>query len=510
MSSLKNGIDAMEETGSSLSHQSISFTAPVTQQNEEVVYEDPSEKNFKDKRYHESYPQLLVFPRIFTKSAWKLLIATSVIVVCFIWLYVGSVWSPNARVHNIKIYIYNDDDGFNYSQTTVEVAQQIQAITNNTSLGTILQNSIMNPESSINHAFRWNVLEPVPGWTRDSVVDKVEKGHMWGVIYIPSNFSQNLLTFAPTIATGPATNAELKLVSAEYIYDQGRHYAAHSLIEKNIRGSLNPLFKNIEKQILNSQYTQSLLQEMNPNLWINLMGWTETVLHPVITYGQNLASYLVFVVLFIGSTLTVYTTCKFLPTTIESIGVLDFMSEKYPALQIVLARSMLAMVFSIVHTTLIWMVPQVLNGHQMDSHYSPGKCFAFTWMMGLAFIFMLFMMARILTVDGFQAPATVFLILMFTSSGGIMDQALQPGFFRIGQAFPFFYGVRGMRTIWFGSLRNKMWINWVVISAWILIPGIIIIIVARSDLQLRREILRREARGEPIPEKKKFFSRLKK
>lgn len=37
------------------------------------------------------------------------------------------------------------------------------------------------------------------------------------------------------------------------------------------------------------------------------------------------------------------------------------------------------------------------------------------------------------------------------------------------QALPLFYGVRGFRTIFFGSMRTYMWVNWLVIGAYILI-----------------------------------------
>jgi len=139
------------------------------------------------------------------------------------------------------------------------------------------------------------------------------------------------------------------------------------------------------------------------------------------------------------------------------------------------------------------MTPLVLRGHQISPHYDAGIAFAFIWFVGISFISILFFLSHLLSVDGFQVPATVLMILMFTSSGGILDWILMPGFFRIGKAFPFSYGVRGLRTIYFGSLRNKMWINWVVIAAWIVIPGLITMFMARSEIRLRREKLRRTA-----------------
>lgn len=42
------------------------------------------------------------------------------------------------------------------------------------------------------------------------------------------------------------------------------------------------------------------------------------------------------------------------------------------------------------------------------------------------------------------------------SSGGIITESLSNRFFFIGKAFPFYYGVRGLRTIFFGSEENLM------------------------------------------------------
>lgn len=202
--------------------------------------------------------------------------------------------------------------------------------------------------------------------------------------------------------------------------------------------------------------------------------------------------------------LAVYSICKYLPNTIETVGVLTFGPEsevpankkqipKFPALRIVLARYNIAMMFSLLHTIFIWMAPQVLHGHQMSEHFNGGVAFAFIWFVGISFISILFMLSHLLTVDGFQAPATMLMILMFTSSGGILDWVVMPGFFRVGIIFPFTYGVRGLRSIYFGSLRELMWINWLVVLAWIVIPGLITMIMARSEIRLRRENMRRTA-----------------
>ncbi|KAF9089748.1 hypothetical protein BGX23_006476 [Mortierella sp. AD031] len=65
----------------------------------------------------ESFPQFFVLPHLLKKNAWILLAATTVVMLVYIWLYLGSLWSPMSRVKNVEIVFYNADKGFDYSQT---------------------------------------------------------------------------------------------------------------------------------------------------------------------------------------------------------------------------------------------------------------------------------------------------------------------------------------------------------------------------------------------------------
>ncbi|KAG0334852.1 hypothetical protein BG004_000241 [Podila humilis] len=452
----------------------------------------------------DSFPQFFVLPHLLSKNAWLLLAATSLVMIVYTWLYLGSLWSPLTRVKNVEIVFYNADKGFDFSTTPPQLVPLFQGITHNSTLGAVIQSQIMDPASPLNHVVSWIDKSSEPGWDRDSLVDYVEKGKTWGVLYLPANFSNNLLTYAPSTVSGPATVASTQAVDMEYIFDQGRSYATHSIVEKYISKSMDSLSKGIERGLLTSPANQTLLQVMHPTLWVQAIHLTETVMHPVLVYGQNFATYVVFIVLYIGSMLAVYSICKYLPNNIETIGVLTFGPEtteptprnqipKFPAIRIVLARHTVSMMFSLLHTVFIWMVPQILHGHQMSEQYSGGYAFAFMWFTGWSFISILFFLAHLLTVDGFQGPATMLMILMFTSSGGVLDWIIMPGFFRIGKAFPFSYAVRGMRAIYFGSGSDKMWINWLVIFGWIAIPGMVTLFMARKEIRSRRETMRRTA-----------------
>ncbi|KAF9980411.1 hypothetical protein BGZ65_005134 [Modicella reniformis] len=501
-----------KQTGDTDLRSTASSTVPVNQQNfdrdsssSSITTRSDEDPPKQDLRH--SFPQFFVLPHLLKKNAWILMTATTLVMTMYIWLYLGSLWSPLSRVKNVEIFLYNADSGFDYSQAPPQVAQLFQAITHNSSLGSVIESRIMDPTSPIRNIVSWIDKTQEPGWDRDSLIAEVEKGNTWGLIYIPANFSNNFLSYTPSTTTGPATSATLKVVDMEYIFDQGRNYASHSIIEKYISKSMEGLSRAFESSLLTSSANQTLLQVMHPSFWVQSIHLTETIMNPVVIYGQNFATYIVFIVLYIGSILATYSICKYLPTTIETVGVLTFggpsenqepyqngrQMPKFPALRIVLARNTVALMFSLLHTIFIWMAPQILEGHQMSSHFNGGIAFAFIWFVGLSFMSILFLLSHLLTVDGFQMPATMLMILMFTSSSGILDWVLMPGFFRVGIVFPFTYGIKGLRTIYFGTQRDKMWINWLVILAWIVIPGLITMFMARSEIRKRRQHMRRTA-----------------
>jgi len=271
---------------------SVSSTAPVHQQESAVAASVDSDSIPPKQSLKQSFPQFFVLPHLLKKNAWLLLAATSFVMIVYIWLYLGALWSPLTRVKNVEIVLYNADSGFDYTQTPAQLVPLFQSITQNASLGTIVQKQIMDPSGALNHVVKWVDMSQESGWTRDSLIDHVEKGKTWGLLYIPANFSNNFLSYAPTNA-GPATATSAKVVDMEYVFDQGRSYATHSIVEKYMSKSMDALSKGFEKQLLTSPANQTLLQVMYPVVWIQAIHLTETLMNPVLIYGQNFATYVV-------------------------------------------------------------------------------------------------------------------------------------------------------------------------------------------------------------------------
>ncbi|KAF9155322.1 hypothetical protein DFQ26_009779 [Actinomortierella ambigua] len=385
-------------------------------------------------------PQVLVLPHLLSSTIGILLVISSLVVAAYMYVSRG------------------------------QVRRLFQNITGGAPVGTILQKQIMDPEGLVHKAFEWHDVSAQPGWTRESLIQEVDLGHYWGLLYIPANFSTALLMNAPT-RQGPANISTP--VTIEYVFDQGRNYATQGIIEKVMLTTVNGLIQGFLQRLLSSPSSPTLMATMTPSFWVKPIHFSETILHPVLQYGESFASYMVFVVAYIGSLLTVNCIARYLPSNVETFGMLTIGDDKeyrhFPALRIVLARHTVAIMFSTVHSLLIWMVPRVLHGYSTVGS-TAFVAFVFTFLCTWSFLSVLFFMCRVFTIDGFQIPATLFLILQLTTSSSIMDWILTPGFYRIGIVFPMTYAVRGMRYIFFGSLKDKMWINWLVIAAYIVVP----------------------------------------
>ncbi|OUM70045.1 hypothetical protein PIROE2DRAFT_1996, partial [Piromyces sp. E2] len=104
-------------------------------------------------------------------------------------------------------------------------------------------------------------------------------------------------------------------------------------------------------------------------------------------------------------------------------------------------------------------------------------------------------LVHILPFIGFYLVALIFMMLQITTCGGILDHAVQYGFWKIGRALPFYYGVRQLKVIIWKVGEHTTWVNLVVLFSWLIISTTISLILYRLELKARRERwLRRQHR----------------
>ena len=167
---------------------------------------------------------------------------------------------------------------------------------------------------------------------------------------------------------------------------------------------------------------------------------------------MNFFSYLSGLVLWIGSIVTLTVVVKW------SNGVERRFFAAHPSTASsnvhagfgLAVRILLIALVNIVQAALVMSVLPALGGGGITV-YGYGHLFVWLWYSAFCMSLTVGGLMALVGPEVFQLFATLWLILQLTSSGGLIDQVLQPGFYQIGRAFPLYYIVQGNRTILFGS-----------------------------------------------------------
>ncbi|GIL64456.1 hypothetical protein Vafri_18362 [Volvox africanus] len=223
----------------------------------------------------------------------------------------------------------------------------------------------------------------------------------------------------------------------------------------------------------------NVLQIISPTFLASGVSVKEVNLAPVKNFGQHFASYIFCVLLWLGSSFVVVSSYQFKLKTEQQL----LMQSKQEGQQAYgtgmvrvrhLARALMvkgavAALFMFVLMVFLCIVLWALGKGTEQWHLNPGYAIAFGWYMSWSFIYINAVLLHFIGIERFSSVTAFLLILQLTSASGIMSIELCNRFFYIGKGLPFFYGVRGFRTIFFGTCRNKMYINWLVFTAYNLV-----------------------------------------
>ncbi|ELR12899.1 biotin-acetyl-CoA-carboxylase ligase [Acanthamoeba castellanii str. Neff] len=330
-----------------------------------------------------------------------------------------ALWNPAAHTNNLQILLLNDDTGFNFSSaafagsglvdnTTLALLRDFPTI----SAGALItQELLTNPATA--DILDWKVQSP-DLVDREKLEDCIEHGCAWGALYIPPDFSSTMFE-----AFGPINITELtqRLFFPDgayaaysnpiyFIYDEGRNYATLSIVVK----IMDKIFRSVSSGISQKLLTTSL--------------------------GPILLS----------------TRAQFMVVAAYNHVL----------------RALWAMVFAINQSLLITCVVAAVAGDASEDVFQHNFMAYWMWLfyVSICFIFMNATLAGILGITAFQLASTFMLILQLTSGGAMLSEYLMNEFYLIGHGLPFYYAVRGARTILFGSLENKMEENGLVIFGW--------------------------------------------
>ncbi|RKP09541.1 hypothetical protein THASP1DRAFT_28672 [Thamnocephalis sphaerospora] len=156
--------------------------------------------------------------------------------------------------------------------------------------------------------------------------------------------------------------------------------------------------------------------------------------------------------------------------------------------RLLLAKQIVLGVVLFLCALMIWSVPMCLEGYQFDGAPAAAALF-FLFFSGCAFIGVINLLCCLFGLDGFSLPAALLLIIFLTTGSAILSEDLAPGFYLLGKGLPFYYAVRGLRYIYFGSQSSGMWLNCVVLAAWAVVSIVASLIAGVYKERRRRGIV---------------------
>ncbi|GFR50114.1 hypothetical protein Agub_g12263, partial [Astrephomene gubernaculifera] len=422
----------------------------------------------------------------------------------FCWLYVGAFWNPSTRLSNLHVAVLDCDVTPPPASLNASFAPLLPALLPAPLASQLLAGSVWNRSSPLGpRLLHWEPAScgeaggagagcgPREAECVASLASSVLQGETWALLYFPANFTAAYLAWWRDSGVAGAgaggAGGRKQPPTATYYYARGRDYSTHSYLSSLVLSSLGPaLSAALTRQLAASPAAAG--GRLEPLFLATGISIAPVDLAPVRNFGQHFASYIFCVLLWLGSSFVVAASYQFkLPTEMAlaidpRVGGGRQVRLRHLAWAL-LVKGLVAAGFMFLEMVLLCVVLWCLGagGSGAQWHWSAGQAIAFGWYMSWSFLSVNAVLLHALGPDRFSSASAALLIAQLTSASAIMSQELQNRVFYVGQALPFFYGVRGFRSIFFGTLTDKMWINWLVLTAYnvVFLPLGLLLVVRR-------------------------------
>lgn len=274
-------------------------------------------------------------PRYF-KPYWTIsFLVTALVAIlviwCFCWLYVGAFWNPQTRLRNLHLLLLDCDTVPPAASLNASFAPLLQALAPAPVATTLLGASVYNPSNLLSSVLHWDTVT-CPGVDATATggrpcgtpeqeaqcvqhyADDVLDCGPWGLLYFPSNITSGYLSWFPGSGISPPTQQP----AAGFYYARGRDYSTHNYLFNVV---LTALLPGISRAFV-SQLAASaqVMQIINPGFLATGISVNQFDLAPVNNFGQNFASYVFCILLWLGSCFVVATSYQYkLPVEVQLI-----------------------------------------------------------------------------------------------------------------------------------------------------------------------------------------------
>jgi len=397
-------------------------------------------------------------------------------------VYFGGLWDPIGKIKYLKVSIVNDDEGCPNSNVFCLVLSTKNLTIPN--LGSMIKNNIETNEKT-KDIFDWELhdFENENGADKEKLsYEIVDKYDRWGVIYIPKNFTQNVLSqmdkspyqsqeaqkyifnlLSQKYGVDPTKLnmkdlTETRDATIFYIYDTARSYTSVSFVTT----AFESIDKGLKKSLALQMYEIGTKNgaAFNNNFYLNAYVTNFVDIHPLRNFGQNFASFMLFVIIYVSAIATNLVYRKYRPFNYyiqdEKTNTSIFISA--------FCKICINMMYMLIVCAFMMIVMFMFGDAQHENNVFCIYLIFVLW----AFICLSYchVVSNLLPLLPFLGISVITLVVQLATCGGIIANKLQPSFWNIGKALPLYYATAEMKFILFDTGRRFSGRNILALLLW--------------------------------------------
>lgn len=368
-------------------------------------------------------------------------------------IYIGGLWNPVEKVTELNYVIVSSDKGC-YTPICAK----------------------MGLDEKINIGNFYSQLDGKGGHftlvtgDRQKALDMIEHHDYWAALYVPENFTSDLLLNLNAI-----NKVALVPVEVDFIYDEVRSYTTMNFIKK--------AFSMMEKAFFNSLVKKfDEKGNFNPLFLIEGINYKDVNLHPISGFGQNFATFIFLLIVWIGTIATSIISHFYFP--FEDHWLLK-KTTKQPILKAVTAKITFSICIMVIIDVICSVIPYFCGG-EFEIQKGYWAFLGFIIFFSLSGLGINNLLIHTLPFIFFYLFAVTFMFLQLLSCGGLVDNDIQYDFFKIGRAFPMYYGVKEIRYIYWKSGDHYQKKNCLIIALWAAVTIIASLFMYYLELRVKR------------------------
>lgn len=391
-------------------------------------------------------------PALLTRTLLSLSVAVIVYAMVIAWLYVGSLWGSS--ISDAVVLVCNSDLGFSNSSTVSQnTTDFLTAALGDRTPGKLYAELIANASTG-----SFVTLEST-ACNAESITEGLYSGQYLAAVQLPANFSDSFSSYFVANASLSYTSRQMTAtVYGSLALGLAPSIALNASIHSVLSSSTQDLSRTVYNLSVNDAQFASVvdLKILADGVAVEFAADSSST-----SLSLQLATFVMPIVSWLCSAAMVAVLARYVALNLEIA---------FTPLRVALsAAAVMLVTVSSVAVCLLWMVPLVNPSiSALCSARMMGESFGVLLLLTLTFTAMNTLLARLVGVR--QLPALSFLALSIqvVTSQAYYPSAFQNRFYLVGKAFPMYYAVQQLRSVFYGVSTLSATVNYLVIASWLL------------------------------------------